>query len=191
MNKNQLQNEILGIIRTIFEDKNALEKIHHFLLEEIYVEPKPDEIPEKYKKVVHEIAGSLSAGLICYFNPDTLEIEDLPETMVLDPEEYEMMTGESANSLKLKHTNWKNCIEIEPMESHESFKIMEYFIDEVTDNHLREKLIDALNRKKPFANFKYLVENSECRQQWFDFKQNQLEQYVWDFIQMSVESETD
>lgn len=50
MNKNQLQNEILAIIRTVFDDKKALQRIHAFLLAEIYEEPKAEEIPTKYEK---------------------------------------------------------------------------------------------------------------------------------------------
>ncbi len=183
MNKSQIQNEILAIIRTVFEDEKALQKIHTFLLSEIYEEPQPEVIPEKYKNVVSKIADSLLAGFICYFNLDTLEVEDVPEFMVQDPDEYELMTGEPGDSIELKHQNWPNYVEIEPMESHESFKIMEYFIDELSDKNFQDKLIIALNRKKPFANFKYLIESSDYRQQWFDYRQTQYEHYVWDIIE--------
>ncbi|TLX72319.1 hypothetical protein E9993_18590 [Labilibacter sediminis] len=186
MNKNQLQNEILAIIRTVFDDKKALEKIHAFLIAEIYEEPEPEKIPTKYKKVVSEIADGLSAGLICFFNPDTLEVEDVPKELAYDPEEFEMMTCETFESAGLKHENWENCVAIEPMESRDSFKIMEYFVDEVKDINFQEKLINALNRNKPFANFKYLVENSDYRQQWFDFRQAQYEFYVWDIIRINI-----
>jgi hypothetical protein len=70
----------------------------------------------------------------------------------------------------------------EPRESHESFKIMEWFIDEVEDNQLQNKLIYALNNRHPFSNFKALVEISEYRQQWFGFKQEKLEEMVRDEI---------
>lgn len=186
MNKNQLQNEILAIIRTVFDDKKALEKIHAFLIAEIYEEPEPEKIPTKYKKVVSEIADGLSAGLICFFNPDTFEVEDIPKELAYDPEEFEMMTGETFESAGLKHENWENCVTIEPMESHDLFKIMEYFVDEVKDINFQEKLTNVLNRKKPFANFKYLVENSDYRQQWFDFRQAKYEFYVWDIIRINI-----
>ena len=186
MNTNQLQGEILAIIKTVFEDKKALLRIHEFLMSEIYEEPKPEEIPTKYKKVVSEIVDSLLAGLICFFNPDTLEIEDIPKEMAYDPEEFEMMTGETFESAGLKHENWQNCLTIEPMESHDSFKRMEYFVDEVKDINLQEKLINALNRKKPFANFKYLIEDSDYRQHWLDFRQAQYELYVWDIIKTDI-----
>ncbi|WP_297090987.1 UPF0158 family protein [uncultured Draconibacterium sp.] len=186
MNKGQLQNEILAIIRTVFDDKKALEKIHTFLLAEIYAELKPEEIPTKYKKLVSEIADSLLAGLICFFNPDTFEVQDISKDLAYDPEEYEMITGETFESAGLKHETWQNCLTIEPMESHDSFKIMENFVDEIKDTNIQEKLINALNRKKPFANFKYLVEDSDYRQHWFDFRQAQYELYVWGVIKTDI-----
>ena len=174
MNKSQLQDEILAIIRTVFDDKKALQKIHAFLLSEVYEEPQPKEVPEEYKDVVSEITDSVLAGLICYFNPETFEVEDIPD-MVQDPDEYELMTGETGDSIELKHQSWTNCIEIEPMESHDSFKIMEYFIDELSDKNFQDKLINALNRKKPFANFEHLIENSDYRGHWFDYRRTQYE----------------
>lgn len=153
MNTNQLQGEILAIIRTVFEDKKALHKIHAFLLTEIYEESELEEIPEKYIEVVSKIADGLLAGLICYFNPDTLEVEDIPKELAYDAEEFELMTGETYESAGLKHENWQNCITIEPIESHDSFKIMECFIDEVKETNLQKRLENALNKKKTICQF--------------------------------------
>ncbi len=62
--------------------------------------PQPKKISEKYKDVVSKIADSLLAGLVCYFNPYTLEVEDIPEFMVHDTDEYELMKGEPGNSIE-------------------------------------------------------------------------------------------
>ena len=190
MNTNQLQNEILSIIRMVFKDKRVLEKIHAFLMDEIYQEPEPEQMPDKYKKLVIEIADKLLAGLICFFNPDTFEIEYIPKDFADYPEEFEMMTGETCESSGLKHENWQNCITIDPMESHDSFQIMENFVDEVTEASLQKQLITALNKPKPFANFKFLIENSEYRQYWFDFRLKQCEYHVWDIIKEDNEIES-
>ena len=187
MNTKQLQNEILTIIKTVFEDKTALQKIHTFLKDEIYQETISEPIPEKYKEVVKSMANSLLAGLLCFLNLDTLEVEDMPRELADDPEEYEMVTGEKLENAGLKHESWQNCITITPMESNESFRIMENFVDEVNDASLQEQLVKALNRRRPFANFKYIVESSDYRQQWFDFRQKQTENYVWDIINIAHE----
>ena len=183
MNAQQLLDEILPILRTVMDDKEKLEKIHQFLMNEIYEEPEETEIPEKYKPLVAEVADNLSAGEVCFINTDTLEMESVPDTVLDDPEEFEAMTGETVDSLGLKHDEWKNCLQIDPLESRESFRIMEGFADYVTDNKFQQKLINALNRKRPFANFKYLVDNSEYRQDWFDFRQQWLEQYVYELME--------
>ncbi len=187
MNSNQLLDEILGAIRTVKDNKEKLEKLHEFIFDEIYEDPEEEEIPEKYQKAVSNIADSLLAGFICYFNPDTLEVEDVSQGLIEDAHEFEMMTGFIADEMNIKHDNWEKCIEIEPMESHDSFKVMEYYVDNVDNQNLQNKLFNALNRRKPFANFKYLVENSDYRQEWFDFRQKQWEMYVWDKISFKIE----
>ncbi len=69
----QLINDILSVLQTIRGDKPKLEKLHDFVMKEIYEEPeemeKPEEpeIPEKFKKVVAEITDS-EENLLCMMN---------------------------------------------------------------------------------------------------------------------------
>lgn len=189
MNTNQLMNEILAVLQTIQQNKDKLEKLHQFVMDEIYEEPEKEQIPEKIRKLVSEIAETIMMGMICFLNPDTFEIEFIPREMIVDPEEYEMITGEIYSDAEMKYLKWREFIEVEPMETHESFMVMEHFIDKISDHNLQKRLICALNRRKPFANFKYIVETSEYRQQWFDFRQKQWELYVWDFIKTRINIE--
>ncbi len=183
MNAQQLLNEILPILSTVREDKKKLEKIHKFLMDKIYEEPEKIVIPEKYKPLVAEIADNLSAGEVCFINTDTLEMESVTETVLDDPDEFEAMTGETVDSLGLKHDEWENCLRIDPLESRESFRIMEGFADNVSDKIFQQKLINSLNRNRPFANFKWLIDNSDYRQDWFDYRQQWLEQYVYELME--------
>ncbi len=130
------------------------------------------------KKIIKEIAENIDCGMVCFINTDTLETENASQTFIEDPEEFEMMTGMTAEDMKLKYLDWENYITVNPLESYESFKIMENFVDTVADKTLQNKLIDALNRRKPFAGFNSVVDNSDYRQKWFDFKQQQLEEHV-------------
>lgn len=179
MTNKELFEEILDILNSVKEDEIALEKIHSFLLEEIYDVYADEKIPEKFQKPISSIADSLTASFICFFNPETLEVEELPDVLVDDPEEFESLTGENYESWNTKHENWKHCIEIRPLVSHDSYKIMELFVEQVDDKKLQEKLEYALSHRKPFANFGRLIDDSAYRQNWFDFRQKQLEQYVW------------
>lgn len=187
--KRQLLNDILSVLQTIKEDKPKLEKLHDFIVKEIYEETeemeKPD-IPGRFKKVVAEVADSLTAGYVCFINPETLESEDIPLHAL---EDYTAMTGEGVEDFNMKHYEWERFIEIRPPESYDSFKIMERFADKVPDTGLREKLIDALNRKKPFAHFKRIIDDSDYRQDWFGFRQARLEEYVYETLTNEIDEE--
>ena len=185
----ELLNEILSILYTVKEDKEKLKLIHEFMVDYILEEPQKHEIPQKYKPLVSKIAEELLADMVCFVNGDTLEIESAPQALIKDPFEYEFTTGDTAEDWDLKHENWENCITVEPMESFESFSIMERFTNEVDDLSFRKKLSKALQRKKPFSNFKYLIESSDYRQQWFDFLQAETEEYVYTVLYPELEQD--
>ena len=64
MNTEQLMNEILAVLQTIRNVKNKLEKLHQFVVDEIYEVPEPEEIPEKYKKFVAHLLPNWCNKLI-------------------------------------------------------------------------------------------------------------------------------
>ena len=190
MNAQQLLNEILPILHSVKEDKEKLQKILDFLLDKIYTTPDEEEveIPEKYRELVHTVAENIDCGLVCFINPKTLEVEEIPKAMYEDHYEYNLRTGMDGENESFLHDEWETYINIEPRESHESFEIMEKFVEEVNDKILKNKLINALNNRKPFANFKNIVESSNHRKEWFSFKQRQLEIMVWDELQNELEN---
>jgi len=193
MNAQQLLNEILPILHSVKEDKEKLQKILDFLLEEIYTEPEEEEIeiPEKYKKLVHDVAENIDCGLVCFINPETLEVEEIPKGMLDGFSDFSLnseLDDEEDDEQKFLHEDWESCISVEPRESNESFKIIEKFVDEVNDKNLKNKLVNALNNRRPFANFKNIVESSNYRNEWFAFKQKQLEILVWEELEYQLEN---
>lgn len=187
MKNDQLLDQILPILHSVKDDDEKLQQILDFLLEEIYEEPEDEiVIPEKYRKVVHDIAESLDCGHVCFLNPKTLKMEDVPKMLVYDSSEYRLMTGMSKKDLNLSYPKWKKCITIDPPESSESFAFMEDFVSEVDDKDLKSRLTNALRNKSPFANFKNQIDNSKYREQWFAFKQQKLEEYVWQNLEYEV-----
>ncbi len=189
MNKQQLLNDILSVLQTIKEDKKKLEKLHGFIMKEIYEvaeEMEKPEIPGKFKKVAAEVADSLTAGFVCFINPETLETEDIPQHAL---ENYTAMTGVGVEDFNLKHYEWEKCIKIESPASYYSYHIMERFAEKVPDAGMRERLTDALNRKKPFANFKRIIDDSDYRQDWFGFRQARLEEYVYEALTNEIDEE--
>mgnify|MGYP001167468906 CR=1 FL=1 len=130
--------------------------------------------------IINEIAQSLDCGLVCFLNPDTLELVEIP-TGVL---EGTFDDEDSLKEIQRIEYEWKKIIRIDPLESSESYEIMERFVEEVVNNlHLKSKLQNILEGKKPFRNFKNAIDESDYRQSWFDFKQKCIEEYVTDYLQ--------
>lgn len=176
MNKNELLNSVLGMLRLIKDDKEKLQHIYNFMCDEIIenedIRNVEIEIPEKYKSLVHDIAESIDCGLICFVNPKTLElINILQDTYYLDDDLYQ----ESLNRID----EWEEFIKFEPLPSNEGFQIMSNFTQYLPEGRFKNSVINALNNRRPFANFKNLIESSKYRQDWFAFKQKQIEIAVY------------
>jgi hypothetical protein len=127
------------------------------------------------KDQIKEIAEQLDCGMRCYINKETGEIKT-----VLNFESWQTDNREPwEDVLNELEENWDKYFEVERMESYESFNIMVDFTETVVDTVLRNRLINALNRKHPFQNFKWIVDNSgPYRQRWFDFKNQRLLEWV-------------
>jgi hypothetical protein len=64
---------------------------------------------------------------------------------------------------------------IDPLDSHEEFQIMEDFVDSLGDTKQASKLQDALNRSKPFRQFKdTLHDHTNLSDAWYAFEQKEL-----------------
>jgi hypothetical protein len=127
------------------------------------------------KDQIKEIAEELDSGMRCYINKVTGEIKT-----VLNFESWQTDDREPwEDVLNELEENWNKYAEIERMESHVSFEIMADFAENVDSRELKDSLINALNRKHPFQNFKWVVDNSgPYRQKWFDFKNQRLIEWV-------------
>jgi hypothetical protein len=121
---------------------------------------------------INEIAQDLESGMKVYLNKETLEFEAVPDLDdITDSELWDEIIEKIENE-------WKEVVIFEKLESREAFKIMENFLSEIDDQKLKETLFKILNRKSPFANFKYEIESSDYRQKWFDFRTLTYEEYL-------------
>jgi hypothetical protein len=128
------------------------------------------------QNIVKNIAQELDSGFDCYYNFKTDEIVAIPNlSQFSDEENFKEVFSDSLDKVE-KHK--ADFIKIETLESFESFKIMEGFVGQLCDQKLQSELENALANKKPFQNFKHLIDHSDYRQDWFDFKQNELEKRV-------------
>lgn len=122
---------------------------------------------------IREIAENLDVGLRCFYHLKTDEIETIPnfdnsEWFGHDTEPWQV-------TLDKLDENWSDYFEFEKLYSQESFEIMADFTETVDNQKMQDKLHKALNKPKPFRNFKWEIDNSgEYRQKWFDYKNQRL-----------------
>ena len=130
-------------------------------------EEKKDRI-EPTEAQIKEIAENFDIGMLTYLNIRTGEIEAIPDFDELD--EIDSVWQESMDKVEENPDDW---VAFEKFESWESYKMMERFIATVDDEKLSNQLNTALQKRKPFSSFKWVIDDAgEYRQQWFDFKEN-------------------
>ena len=128
------------------------------------------------QNIIKKIAQELECGFDCYYNSKTNEIITIPNfSHIEDEDDFKEAFREDLDKIKNHQADF---IKIEVLQSFESFKIMELFIKQLHDKKLQAELENVLTNKKPFQNFKNRIDNSDYRKTWFDFKQNELENFV-------------
>ena len=126
--------------------------------------------------IIQNIAQELDSGFDCYYNYKTDEIVSIPNfSQFSDEEDFKEAFSDSLEKVE---KNKMDFIKVETLESFESFKIMERFVFQIEDKRFQAELENILERKKPFQNFKNRIDNSDFRQNWFDFKKIELEKIV-------------
>lgn len=125
---------------------------------------------------INEIAQEMDCGNHCYLNLKTGELIFMPD-FDYDFDDRKEYYQEELEELE---NNWGDYAELDKPHSSDSFEFMVDFAEQLEDgNKLKDKLFDALNKNKPFSRFKFEIDNSgKYRQEWFDFKQAKLENWV-------------
>ncbi|WP_339701628.1 UPF0158 family protein [Algoriphagus aquimarinus] len=125
------------------------------------------------EKDIAEIADWLDCGMFCFYHKPTGVIESHPdpEDPFFDPEPWEEL-------IEKIESDWNNYKSFEKMDSREGFQVMEDFAHSLSDFYFREKLLKQLSNRKPFQSFRYMIDESEYRQDWFDFKKKAYIEFV-------------
>lgn len=128
------------------------------------------------KEQIKEIAEQLDFGFKCYWNLKTNELIFVPDLMGNVPVEEEFWEEE----FEKIEENAKDLVEIERTTSHDSFLVMVAFCEKLPDHlKLKRRLEQALNKRKPFREFRYEIDDDgDYRQAWFDFKAQKMEEWV-------------
>ncbi len=132
------------------------------------------------KEKIKDITDYLAAGLGVYLRLDTGEVQYITEMEFedsFDDEDDENAIGPDQIDLKLFSY-------IEKWSSREAFEFMADFARQLNSNpKLQNQLFDALEKRKPFQEFKYIIDRSgEYKDQWFAFRDKQQQAYVIDTL---------
>ena len=138
---------------------------------------------EVSKEILNEIADSLQSGFKCFIHRDTGEV-----VIYMDPEQFpDMDPKDWKEEISKVRKDKKKFIEIERMDSSDSFRMMEEFVDTLDNNSTKIRLLTALEGHKPFANFKLQIDNSgEYRELWFSFKQQKTIEWVLNQVNLEI-----
>jgi len=118
----------------------------------------------KREQFYREVGEAMSMNTMrSFINMDTLEVD-------IHPDEDYFSFGDVEDTAREAMENPDKFLPVEVLSSSESFRIMEAFIETVKDIGLQRNLINALERKRPFANFKNIIDNSSVREKWFQFR---------------------
>ncbi len=134
--------------------------------------------------ILFEIIDLLDDGEIVYLHRQTKEILSYPDPRRWGENEF-IDLAESVKSRAAAEPD--QFIVIDPPEPRDSYRIMEDFIFTVPDEHLRDRLLEALNSKKPFRYFRVTIEDSPEYDRWLDFRDARMKGWlleqlarVWD-----------
>lgn len=137
----------------------------------------------KRERFYFDVGGAMSMqNMRCFINMDTLEVDIHVGEDALSFDETEDTAAEARN-------NPGKFLALEAVPAYESFRIMEGFIDTVKDKSLQAQLINALGRKRPFAHFKQVIDNSPLRQHWFDYRDDAYTQMAKEWIEENASVE--
>lgn len=118
----------------------------------------------------------------CFINQETLKVE------IYAGEDYYFIEDDEDPAQEALN-NPDKYVPVEPVAPSQAFRVMADFAESVKDKHMQQRLTDALNGRKPFANFNHLVHTTNVREQWFDFKNNAYTEMAKEWIEENASQE--
>ncbi len=125
---------------------------------------------------ISDIAQELEIGMQCFVNKETGELKSIPDELREEAISDDELWQDEINEIE---NNIEKYIVINVMDSHDSYIVMEKFIDTVEDKQFAKRLTNAINVSKPFHNFRYELDQSgEYLNKWYAFKSQQMIEWV-------------
>ena len=135
------------------------------------------------KHILNDIADQMEAGMKCFIHKTTFEVVSVPDENRFPEMDWEDEEGPWKEEIDKIFGN-PEYIEIEKMESSDSFSIMEDFALSLPEGATKIRLITALEGHKPFGNFNHQIHNAgKEKEQWFQFRRERDIEWVKDQLE--------
>ncbi len=184
MKTNELYQMVLTRLGHIKEDESKLAEVY-VLLEQIGAGSTEEEIlsadidnGEEYRDIVMQIADAVNDGYVCFFNPETLEIEQIDRETWVDPVEIVEQNEDLMDEYQLDFAKWDNYIRFEPFRKDDLLRIVEKFATQIDDPSLAQKLENALEAEKGIHKLTQLIRDANKEDAWNVFKKQEIINYV-------------
>ena len=123
---------------------------------------------------VNHIVHALDCDMICFLNPYTCEIEDVPYDFLCG-----MYRDETWQEVVDRVDQWEKYITIDRPEPAESVEIMRSFVNTcIPSGSLKEQLSGTLALRRPDKKFNRIVENSGYRDKWAAYSHRQMMRHI-------------
>ena len=123
---------------------------------------------------MNHIARALDCDMICFMNPYTYELEDVPHDFLCG-----MYHDETWQEAIKRVDQWGRYITIDRPGLTESVEIMRTFVDKcIPSGGLKEELTNVLSLRRPGRNFSRIVENSDYRNKWATYNRRQMMKHI-------------
>lgn len=119
---------------------------------------------------IKEVAEELQSEMKCFVHQKTGKVISYPDpdrNMAIQEEYWQEQIAEI-------EANFDDYLEMESMSSLRSFQVMEDFVKALLREKYGSRLFIILNSPKPFRHFKYEIEGSAYREQWFAFRNQEM-----------------
>ncbi len=129
------------------------------------------QITNKLNNLVDAIVRALDADRICFMNPVTLEMEDIPNDVLIG-----MYYDEACQKALQRVDSWGKVITID---SPETIQTMKVFVDNCLPfGNLKEQLYNILTLRHPHKPFQEMVHHSGYYDKWLTYRRRQMTRHV-------------
>lgn len=129
------------------------------------------------EEIIKEIAELIDCSNVVFLHRETGEILSYPAPDDSGYNEHDYLADEVMDIID---TDPDSYIKFTPLDSNESYQIMESFIENTKDPRLKTLLAASILAKKPFRSFRDALESEEMEDDWYDFKDLYLQMRVLD-----------